>query len=87
MTPDMLRRLAELEAAAGMAARTHFIWEGPGVDVKAEIAARIAAGTASAGDKFYSFSWRPSGKEQNMHHVLSPNTGPRPSPAPANDWE
>jgi hypothetical protein len=55
-------RIEALEAAAGMQAKTHFIWAPPGTNVKTEIAARIAAGTAQATDRFYSFSWRPPGR-------------------------
>jgi hypothetical protein len=84
---SLIARIEALEAAAGMAAKVHFIWAPDGVDVKAEIAARIGDGSASAGDRFYSFAWRASGPEQTMHpDTLSPNVGPRPSPAPANDW-
>jgi hypothetical protein len=82
-------RIEALEERASLSTRMHFVWEAPGVDVKAEIAARIAEGTAQATDKFYSFSWRPPGRETDMHpdslRPSSPSTGPRPSPHPAND--
>ena len=64
MKPSLIVRLEQLEQAAGIGPRTHFVWQndGEGEDhLQAEIAARIAAGTAKAGDKFLAISWPPSG--------------------------
>jgi hypothetical protein len=62
MKPSTTKRLEALEEAADIGPRVHWIWvdEGEGEsDVEAEIAARLAAGTAKAGDRFCTISWRP----------------------------
>ena len=57
-----------LEERDGFKPKTHFIWAAGGVDVKKPRSPRmIAAGTAAADDRFYSFNWKPTGKERNMH--------------------
>jgi hypothetical protein len=56
----LTKRLANLEQAASIPPAVHFIWdEGDETDIDAEIASRIAAGSAKAGDVFHIVSWRP----------------------------
>jgi hypothetical protein len=61
MKPALVRRLEGLEASNGPA--VHWIWDNGNIDVAAEIAARIAAGAASASDRFITIGWQPAGKE------------------------
>jgi hypothetical protein len=71
MKPGMEKRLAELEAAAGLnAVRT--IWDA-GQDIEAAIAGMVAEGKAAADDRFIAVGWR-KGVEVPM------------SPEPFRDW-
>jgi hypothetical protein len=57
---SMTRRLEDLEEAAAIPRRVHFIFdEGQGQDeIEAEIASRIADGHAKDGDVFHTLSWQ-----------------------------
>jgi hypothetical protein len=60
MKASTSKRLEAIEAALAVGPRVHWIWDdGEGADIEAEIAARIAAGVAKAGDAFHIVSWRP----------------------------
>ena len=56
---DLTRRLEDLEEAAAIPRRVHFIFdEGHGQDeIDVEIASRIAEGHAKEGDVFQTFGW------------------------------
>jgi hypothetical protein len=56
MTPDMERRLTNLEEVYGLAAKVHFVWDDGNTNIKAEIARRVAEG-ASEDDRFVVIGW------------------------------
>jgi hypothetical protein len=79
-------RIEKLEEAAGMAAKTHVLWDDGKLDLKATIAEMIAAGRAGKDDRFLTACWSKGPERPMSPDPFAPSTGPRPSPSPANDW-
>jgi len=62
---NLERRVAKLEAAR-LPRRTHMVWTEPDGDGRAEIASRIAAGTASQDDDFIVVRWMAQGEDDEL---------------------
>jgi hypothetical protein len=76
MKPSMIKRLQQLEKAAGVTPQTHLIWvdcEGSPNAAVEKIAAMKASGRAKEGDQFHTVRWLRSDEGEQGAGLAAPS--------------